>query len=206
MFLVLPVEYSIAFELMKDSIYRYNMEQFFPKPSIVIDGSTQMASVENKDYKLSPKTHVIRSGESLSVIARKYRTTVSELTKINKISVNTTLYPGKKLIVGYNKTPIPKPKPAPILVDSVKMASDITKNLSDTVGLQNKTTQGSETVTKDEGAAKTTYITYKVMAGDTLTSIANHFKTVNVAELRKINQLKEGEVLSVGQSLKIPVR
>jgi membrane-bound lytic murein transglycosylase D len=206
MYLILPVEYSIAFELMKDSIYRYNTEQFFPQPSISIGGTTQIASIDNVDYKMQPKTHIIKSGESLSVIARKYRTTVSELAKMNKISANTVIHPGKKLTVGYNKIPIPKPKTT--VTDSVKIALDLTKVPSDTLNKTqlNKTQQENISVTSEDDLSKITYITYKVVAGDTLKSIASQFKTVSMAELLKINQLKEGDNLNIGQSLKIPVQ
>jgi membrane-bound lytic murein transglycosylase D len=206
MYLILPVEYSIAFELMKDSIYKYNTEQFFPQPSISIGEMTQIASIENVDYKIQPKTHIIKSGESLSVIARNYRTTVSELVKMNKISVNTTLHPGKKLTVGYNKTPIQKPRTT--VTDSMKIVLDSAKALSDTLDKTqiNKIQQENRYVTAEDDLSKATYITYKVMPGDTLTSIVNHFKTVSMTELLKINQLKEGDDLNIGQSLKIPVQ
>jgi membrane-bound lytic murein transglycosylase D len=191
---------------MKDSIYKYNTEQFFPQPSIFIDEKQQIASTENANYKLHPKTHLIKNGESLSTIARKYRTTVSELTRMNKINAKTTIYPGKKLVVGYNKIAVPKPKPS--FTDSVKITLDTTKILSDTLHKVqiNKGQQENEAVNKNDNSSKTTYITYKVAAGDTLTSIVNQFKTVNVSELLKINQLKEGDVLNVGQYLKIPVQ
>jgi len=112
MYLMLPIEYTVAFELMKDSIYKHNTNQFFTESSISISGkSPQTAATsttdktDNKNYKLQPQTHVIKQGESLSIIARKYHTTASELAKMNNISINTTIHPGKKLIVGYNKIP-----------------------------------------------------------------------------------------------------
>jgi membrane-bound lytic murein transglycosylase D len=207
MYLILPVEYSIAFELMKDSIYKYNTDQFFPQPAIYIDRmTTQITSTENGNYKLQPKTHVIKSGETLSTIARKYRTTVSELTKMNKIKASTTIHSGKKLIVGYNKIALPKPKPT-FVNDSVKLVLDTTKILSDTLyKVPANKERETEMVDKNDNPSKITYITYKVVAGDTLISIVNQFKTVSVSELLKINQLKEGDVLNVGQSLKIPVQ
>ena len=106
MYLVLPVEYAVAFELMKDSIYQYNTDQYFSEPSISLSKTTQTQPVAgNANGKLQPQIHVIKSGESLSLIAKKYRTTVAELAKINKINANATIHPGKKLIVGYTKTP-----------------------------------------------------------------------------------------------------
>jgi murein DD-endopeptidase MepM/ murein hydrolase activator NlpD len=45
------------------------------------------------------KYHTIKRGESLSTIARKYRTSVSHLCKINKIKPTTTIQAGKKIRV-----------------------------------------------------------------------------------------------------------
>lgn len=105
MYLVLPVEYTVAYEKNKDSIYRYETNKYFSKPSISAVGETQLVASASGNYTLQAKTHTIKSGESLSIIARKYRTTPAELAKLNKMSVNTTIHPGKKLIVGYNKIP-----------------------------------------------------------------------------------------------------
>ena len=199
MILTLPVEYSIAFELMKDSIYNYNLDQFFPPASISVSETLLVtSSTDNGNYKLQPKTHVVKSGESLSIIARKYHTTTSEIAKINKISVSTTIHPGKKLVVGYNKIPVPAAKPA--LADNAKITVDSTKTSSDTLKIQN------ETVEKTENLSNAKYITYKVVAGDTLTSIVKQFNIESIAQLRQINQMKEEDILRVGQSLKIPVQ
>ena len=46
-----------------------------------------------------PKVHVIKQGDTLSAIARKYKTTVSKLCKLNRMSATTTLQLGKKLKV-----------------------------------------------------------------------------------------------------------
>lgn len=43
--------------------------------------------------------HTIKNGESLSTIARKYRTTVKALCRLNKISENTIIRAGRKLRV-----------------------------------------------------------------------------------------------------------
>jgi membrane-bound lytic murein transglycosylase D len=198
MYLILPVDYSSAFELLKDSIYNYNTDQFFSQPLISMERTTAAPTTvaTTGDYRLQPKTHTVKSGESLSIIARIYKTSVTELAKLNKININTMIHPGKKLIVSYTKIPIPKPKP--VVADSVSLVLDMAKPISDTL----QTAKAPQ----EKDPTKTTYITYRVEKGDTLTSIVNQFQTVSVAELRKINQLKEEDILHVGQSLKIPVQ
>jgi membrane-bound lytic murein transglycosylase D len=201
MYLLLPVEYTIAYEMNKDSIFRYDVDKYFSKPSISLGGNEQIVSSNSGDYKLQTKTHTIKSGESLSIIARKYKTTPAELAKLNKISVGTTIHPGKKLIVGYNKIPVAKPKPAPIdstLATPNTIASDsLLKAETDIIDVENENK-------KTETSKGKEYITYQVTSGDTLTSIARRYENVSVAELKRINQL-ESDNLSVGQSIKIPV-
>ncbi|MDR0368566.1 MAG: LysM peptidoglycan-binding domain-containing protein [Bacteroidales bacterium] len=195
MYLILPVEYTIAYEMNKDSIYRYETDKYFSKPSISLSREPLVSA--SGDYKLQTRTHTVKSGESLSVIARKYRTTSAQLAKLNKISVNTTIHPGKKLIVGYNKIPVPKPKPAP--VDSIATPNTAA---SDSL-LKAKTNQIDLNNELQKVNAKE-YVIYRVMSGDTLFSIAERYEHVTVSELKKINRLEKDD-LEVGQSLKIPV-
>ncbi len=199
MYLLLPIEYTIAYEMNKDSIYRYNVDTYFSKPSISTGGNEQIVSSNSGDYKLQPKIHTIKSGESLSVIAQKYKTTSAELAKLNKISVGTTIHPGKKLIVGYNKIPVAKPKPATtdstLVTPNTTVSDSLLKAQTDTINVNNDI--------KTTNTAKE-YITYRITSGDTLASIARRYENVSVAELKRINQL-ESDNLSIGQSIKIPV-
>jgi murein DD-endopeptidase MepM/ murein hydrolase activator NlpD len=45
----------------------------------------------------SPRWHVVRRGDTLSAIARRYRTTVPALCKVNRIGRSSTLRPGQRL-------------------------------------------------------------------------------------------------------------
>jgi len=197
MYLVLPVEHSIAFEKNKDSIFRFDMEKYFSKPSITLNSSTEkITSSASGDYILQPKTHIVKSGESLSIIARKYKTTPTELAKMNKIGVNTMIHPGKKLIIGYNKIPVAKPNSVPTDSSAISLdsADSSSKAQADTLKNSNENTNMAKS-----------YITYQVVQGDTLFAIANRFEHVTVAELRRVNQLQENDIIKEGQSLKIPV-
>lgn len=111
MVLVLPVEYIIPFERLKDSIVLYNKELYFSPNLVNYQPATN--SVIQGDYKLTPQNHTVKKGESLNIIAKKYRTTITEITKNNKIKANAVIHPGQKLIVGYVKTLVPKPQSSP---------------------------------------------------------------------------------------------
>ena len=59
-----------------------------------------LRKVEKQKAEVSKrKYHKIRKGDTLSKIARKHRTTVSKLCKLNKMSKKTKLRPGKRIRV-----------------------------------------------------------------------------------------------------------
>jgi LysM repeat protein len=66
-----------------------------PNPKKVADIERQFMQ-ENQGYY--GVEHIVKRGENLSVIARHYNTTVSELMRINGLS-SSTIYPGQRLIV-----------------------------------------------------------------------------------------------------------
>ncbi|MFH1630542.1 MAG: LysM domain-containing protein, partial [Pseudomonadota bacterium] len=51
----------------------------------------KVAPPDKKNY------HVVRRGENLFGIAKRYGMTINDLCRLNKITPKTTLYPGKKL-------------------------------------------------------------------------------------------------------------
>ena len=52
-----------------------------------------------KVRKVKPRTHTVKKGESISVIARKYKTTWVKLRQLNHLKPNSKLKPGQKLKV-----------------------------------------------------------------------------------------------------------
>ncbi len=55
--------------------------------------------------KSGSKTYVVRSGDTLWNISKRYNLTTSQLAKLNGMSTRDKLQPGKKLLVGKNATP-----------------------------------------------------------------------------------------------------
>ena len=73
----LPQEQLGDFIANEDSVYKYKADEFFSKRKTVeIKKEAQSSSG-------SPKYHKIRSGETLSTIARRYGTTVKKLKQLN---------------------------------------------------------------------------------------------------------------------------
>ncbi|MBW1945388.1 MAG: LysM peptidoglycan-binding domain-containing protein [Deltaproteobacteria bacterium] len=79
---------------------------------------TDLAAMHKRRYqkpatsptgKKEPRYHMVRNGESLYRIGRKYSISIRELCGLNNISSSKVIHPGQKLIVGFSPTP---PTPA----------------------------------------------------------------------------------------------
>lgn len=133
------------------------------------------------------KTYRVRSGDSLSTIAKRNRTTVAWLRETNNLSRGNKLRIGQRLQVpdrdggGYRVVSNNKVKPKKAVVAAQKTDSEDPK--------------------PEITTASGTY--YIVQPGDTLTAIADDYGS-SVEELRKMNKLKRRSFLKVGTRLKVP--
>ena len=153
-------------------------------------------------------TYVVKSGDSLYSIARKYNTTVDEIKKLNNLSSNL-LNIGQVLKIpssessntgsntGTTNTYVVKSgdnlysiaRKYNTTVDEIKRLNNLTSNLL-SIGQVLKIPSGSSTNT------------YVVKSGDNLYSIARKYQ-ITVDELKKLNNLTSN-LLSIGQVLKVP--
>lgn len=69
-------------------------KEHFDHKTLVVD---QKAIDARKSGSSAKKYHTVKSGETLSAIARKNKTSVDTLCKLNKIKKTSTLRPGQKL-------------------------------------------------------------------------------------------------------------
>ncbi len=139
------------------------------------------------------KTHVVKSGEKLGTIARKYGVTVADLKSWNYIG-KKGIRAGKKLVVyvrqdvpqqaGNTKTDTPKP-PVQNLATNGKdsTADNQEKKLADA-----------------SGAAK--YQVHTVRKGETYYMIAKKYG-ISLQELMELNKLDKNAKLMKGQQLKV---
>ena len=153
-------------------------------------------------------TYVVKSGDSLYSIARKYNTTVDELKRLNNLSSNV-LSIGQVLKIpssesnntgsgtGTTNTYVVKSgdslysiaRKYNTTVDEIKSLNNLTSNLL-SIGQVLKIPSASSTNT------------YVVKSGDNLYSIARKYQ-ITVNELKKLNNLNSN-LLSIGQVLKVP--
>ena len=154
--------------------------------------------------------YTVKSGDSLYSIASKYHTTVEKLKNLNHLSSNilsigqqlkipssseesSTEYITYKVVSGDSLYSIAKKYNT--TVDSIKTLNNLSSNLL-SIGqtLKIPTSETVETVPS--------YITYKIVSGDSLYSIAKKYNTT-VDSIKNFNNLTSN-ILSIGQTLKIP--
>lgn len=58
------------------------------------------ATPQKKTKTASPRIHVVKAGETLYQISRKYGVTVDQLKKLNNMGNDVTIHPGQELVVG----------------------------------------------------------------------------------------------------------
>lgn len=123
------------------------------------------------------KTHVIKKGEHLSTVARKYGCTVAELKSWNGITSNN-VKPGKKLIIHIQEKKI---KPVPADVEVAK--------------------QGETAPEKSKSAGGGVKY-YTIKKGDSLYRIAQSHNTT-VEEIKRLNNLGANYNLLPGKTIKV---
>ncbi len=161
------------------------------------------SSSQNLPFEDTTTTYIVKAGDNLYSIARKFNTTVDELKRLNNLT-SDILNIGQvlkvngsepseansdtvKYIVQKGDSLYSIAKRYNVTVDAIKSLNNLTSNtLSIGQELQIPTTS-------------TTSTTYVVQSGDNLYSIARKFKTT-VDELKRLNNLTSN-TLSIGQIL-----
>ncbi len=144
----------------------YNMNQEVAAPAV--------AAVEKISTTGEQKKHTIKSGETLSSIASKYRCSVSDIKDWNNLRGNT-IHPGDKLVVFTAVTAKAKPAPA-----------------------EKSSTVTPAKVSSDGGSKYHT-----IQKGDTLWGIANE-NGITISELKRLNNISSDKhPLKIGEKIKV---
>ncbi|MEI6886165.1 MAG: LysM peptidoglycan-binding domain-containing protein [Bacteroidota bacterium] len=138
--------------------------------------TVKQASTEPEKELVKAKIHVVKSGESLKLIAGKYKVTISDLQNWNNLSTST-LKAGQKL----------------------KVYSEPSKSGTSDVPAAGST--ASKSGSKSSGNTRFAY--YTIKSGDNLWDIADEHD-VTVAQIKKLNNINNASYLKPGQKIKIP--
>ena len=117
-------------------------------------------------------THVVRRGETLGVIAGRYRVSVNQLRQWNNIS-GTTIYAGQNLIV---------------------------RQPENFTGQAQNAAPETEELTMDEEDTDG-YIWYIVQQGDTLQEIAEKHEDLTIEDLKELNDFQSSSPLVPGKRI-----
>lgn len=176
--------------------------------------------LEEEMKKVSDRSvHIVKSGENLGSIAKKYRISVNQIKTWNNLK-GTTIYPGQKLIVyssGAAKVQNNSSKPASRsteqsihVVKSGENLSIIAKkykcsvsDLKEWNNLKSTTLKvGQKLKVYPASADKNNKIVHTVKSGDNLWDISKKYG-VSVEQIMRLNNLDKKAVLKIGQKLKI---
>lgn len=155
------------------------------------------------DVPSTSNTYVVKSGDNLYSIAKKYDITVNDLKTINNLTSNTLSIGQVLKLPG---TGIDEPnthtvsKGESLYSIANKYGTTVTelKNLNN---LTSNTLSIGQILKLPGTVEESTINTYTVKSGDTLYSIANKYN-ITVNEVKKLNNLSSN-TLSIGQTLKI---
>ncbi len=132
----------------------------------------------SKSKKTKTSTHLVKKGETLSSLARKYAVSVSELREWNDIGKNEALKYGQK----------------------VKVVAIVKEKEEDKKATKSKSKKSKVVEEDEEDNVKAKYHTVK--KGETIWSISQKYEGCTVDQIRKLNKLKGSDVMA-GKKLRI---
>lgn len=154
---------------------------------------------------ISESTYIVKSGDSLYSIAKKYNTTVDEIKKLNNLTSNS-LSIGQILNIPLSEVVLVNEyivKSGDSLYSIANKYNTMVNELKSLNNLSNNTLSIGQVLKLPKVDEIVTVNEYIVKSGDSLYSIAKKYNT-SVDELKSLNNLTSN-MLSVGQKLNIPV-
>ncbi|HRK06747.1 MAG TPA: LysM peptidoglycan-binding domain-containing protein [Pseudobdellovibrionaceae bacterium] len=167
----------------------------------------------------------VRSGDTVSGIARKFNTTVREILRLNRMSLNTTLSVGRRLRVPAENVATLGPKrssrnnrsteqrePAQQVETraaksgaQVKVGSRVGRKVAQTPSRPATVKVATKTRSSKPAVVKSAPKVHVVRRGENLTQIARRYN-VSLGALVEANDVKKSRPLYVGRKLSIPLR
>ena len=141
-------------------------------------------STNNREYTGNVDSYVIKSGDNLSMLANRYGVSVAQLANLNRISPQTIIVAGQKLVVP---------------------TTPINTNLTSNRTSQTRTSQTSTSrhVPQTGSYQGNHQVQHKVQLGETLSGLAARYK-IPLTALASANNVPTDYMLINGQILTIP--
>lgn len=182
-----------------------------PSPGEVVENNEPTEG--QTDVEIVNETYIVSPGDSLSVIAKKFNTSVQAIKIANNLT-GDTIYIGQKLSIPKENADKSEQQQAPstytvvtgdslsaiakkfnTTVNAIKSANNLTRDM---IYIGQKLTIPGEA----KEAVQQTFINHTVVSGDTLSGIAKRYNT-SVNQIKQANNLKS-DLIRIGQVLKIP--
>jgi membrane-bound lytic murein transglycosylase D len=189
-----------------------------PTPASAADGPADeppparptLSTIGTLDEAASGATHVVSSGETLSSIAVRYRTTVAAIQRENDLT-GSVIRPGQRLRIAGGGA-AGEDSRAPVVEHIVEPGENLTA-IARRYGTSVAAIQGENDLTGSvirpgqrlritgggNGVAAPTVVEHEVEAGENLSAIARRYGTT-VARLQELNDL-DGSIIRPGQRL-----
>ena len=180
---MLPADYITQFIILKDSIFNYNDSLFFNSIHPSQYGSINKAGNNSEGVRIY---YTIRSGDSFSLITKRFKVTSEEIKLWNDIRKNR-LIAGKKL--------------------TLYVSEDVANNYKNKkrTNVNNNVQTINNNVSTDD-IKKGEYIYYTVKSGDNCYTISKKYTGVTADEIMKLNGITNSGSLQIGQKLKIKIK
>ncbi|XVE21483.1 LysM peptidoglycan-binding domain-containing protein [Moraxella sp. ZY21109] len=134
--------------------------------------------------------YVVKSGETLTSIAKREGLTIAELAAANGLTSKSTVRSGQRLVI---------PKATKKSEPAKEPAKTLTKKADEKKPIDKKAD------TKKDSNKKAKTVSYKVKSGDSLIAIAKKHG-ITPAELAQINGLKSNASLQSGTTIQVPAK
>jgi membrane-bound lytic murein transglycosylase D len=215
--LVLPNMQVYCYIANEDSIVNHDAELYARRD--VVEPVTESAKTTDSkgEYvqELVVKYHKVRSGETLSSIAKKYGVSANEIRKTNntgrKVRKGQTLRintyqrryvqaPAAADTTAVNNSNAEQPKPN----QNVENSDSIASNVATPLAAASKKQEAVQTTKKQQTQSKPKNVSHTVKSGENLTKIAAQYG-VSVDEIRQANGIKDDNIRA-GATLTIPTK
>ncbi|MFJ7746597.1 LysM peptidoglycan-binding domain-containing protein [Peribacillus sp. NPDC097295] len=194
--------------------------------NLIFPGQVLKINESSTKSTVSTKNHVVKLGDTLSEIAKKYNLSLSSLLKLNpSISNSDRIRIGQSIIVSGKATTASTSATTSSSTNTYKVKSG--DNLSNIAQKYNTTVNallslnptiknanalrigqsiklsGKATTTSTTATTSSSTSTYKIKSGDNLSNIAKTYKTTVKALLSLNPSIKNVNALQIGQSIKV---